>query len=131
MKQIERVLLVDDDEITNRANKRNILTSNCCLEVDVVSNGQEAIEYFKRIQENKLKVDLMLLDLKMPVMDGFDFLEKYKDLPTDLKASKVFGLTSSASFYDLEKLKAYVDITGHIYKPFATTDFINLLDKHF
>ena len=131
MQQLHRVLLIDDDETTNLMNKRNILNANLSTHVDAVSSGQEALDYFHRIENLTLPLDLILLDIQMPEMDGFEFLEIYKKLDSKYKAKHIFGLTSSASFYDLVKINAYVDITDHIYKPFTTMDYVSLIKKHF
>lgn len=131
MNKLHRVLLIDDDAMTNTLNKRAILGANLATHVDFVTSGQEALDYFQQIKNITLPLHLILLDIKMPEMNGFEFLEIYKNLEPQYKAEKVFGLTSSASFYDLEKLKSYVDITGHFFKPFTTRDFLTLVEEHF
>ena len=131
MKQLHRVLLIDDDETTNMMNKRNILNANLSAHVDAVTSGQDALDYFHRIENITLPLDLILLDIQMPEMNGFEFLEIYKNLDPKYKAKHIFGLSSSASFYDLVKINAYIDITDHIYKPFTTMDYISLVNKYF
>lgn len=131
MKVLHRVLLIDDDETTNLINKRNILNANLSTHVDAVTSGQEALGYFHRIDNITLPLDLILLDIQMPEMDGYEFLEIYKNLDERYKAKHTFGLSSSASFYDLVKIKTYVDITDHIYKPFTTMDYVSLVKKYF
>ena len=131
MEKLHRVLLIDDDETTNLINKRNIKHANLSTHVDAVTSGQEALDYFHRIENITLPLDLILLDIHMPEMNGFEFLEIYKNLPPKYKAKHIFGLTSSASFYDLVKINSYIDITDHIYKPFTTMDYVSLIKKHF
>ena len=131
MELLHRVLLIDDDETTNLINKRNILNANLSTHVDAVTSGEEALDYFHQIDNITLPLDLILLDIQMREMNGFEFLEIYKNLDPKYKAKHIFGLTSSASFYDLVKIKTYVDITDHIYKPFTTMDYVSLVKKYF
>ena len=83
--KLNRVLLIDDDPMTNEINKRNIHQANLSTHVDVVLGGREALDYFQRIENITLPLDLILLDIKMPEMDGFEFLEIYKILHPNIK----------------------------------------------
>ena len=116
---LEFTLLVDDDATTNHVNKRLLDRSGVSGEVRVALNGKEALKYLKALaeQEQPLRPDLILLDLKMDQMDGFLFLDHYTQLPASQKARMLVALTSSASFYDLARLKKYPDVADHIYKP--------------
>jgi CheY-like chemotaxis protein len=68
----------------------------------------------------------------MPVMDGFEFLEEYENLPQELKnCVLVMMLTSSASFYDLERLKQHSAVLRHISKPLQEAHITEIMETYF
>ncbi len=126
-------MLVDDDETTNYLNKRLLTRMNITDQIEVVTNGEEALRYLTNaIDNNQPLPDLMFLDIKMPVMDGFEFLDQYHQLPESAqKCIVVMMLTSSASFYDLEKLKKYNAVQQHISKPLEEAHVREILQDYF
>ncbi|RNI25962.1 response regulator [Rufibacter latericius] len=133
MKKLNLILLVDDDETTNYLNKRLLTRMEIAENIEVVTNGEEALNFLKEaIAAGQPLPDLMFLDIKMPVMDGFEFLDQYHQLPeTAQKCILVMMLTSSASFYDLEKLKKYNAVEQHISKPLEEAHVREILNQHF
>lgn len=71
MKQIENILLIDDSKPTNFFNQRIIGKSDCIQKVLVAENGKEALD----ILESGIVPDVIFLDLNMPVMNGWEFLD--------------------------------------------------------
>ena len=130
MKQIQRVLLIDDDDTTNYINERGLLKNDLAIQVDIVKDGEAALKYLQN-PKSPLRLDLILLDIKMPGMDGFTFMEMYQQLEPKLKATKLFALTSSASLYDLHKLKDYPDVVDHLYKPLKEEVVVKAVIEHF
>lgn len=133
MKRLNLILLVDDDETTNYLNKRLLDRMDIADHIEVATNGDEALKFIRTSEEEyNVLPDLMFLDIKMPVMDGFEFLETYHQLPDHLKQSiVVMMLTSSASFYDLERLKKYSAVEKHISKPLQEEHVREILKEHF
>ncbi|MBA9076629.1 MULTISPECIES: response regulator [Rufibacter] len=133
MEKLSRILLIDDDEITNYMNKRVLNKAEIAQHIDVVTDGQAALDYLASAEHanSSLPLDLILVDIKMSVMDGFDFLDQYQHLPEGKKAKKLFALSSSASFYDLHKLKEFPDVDGHLSKPLTQADALALVNEHF
>jgi CheY-like chemotaxis protein len=131
------ILLVDDDETTNFVNTRLLTRMNIAKEIKSVSNGKEALEFLKascgeNSGEGNVCPDLIFLDIKMPVLDGFGFLEKYREEGLDhLDHIIIMMLTSSASFYDLEKLKKYEKVKKHLPKALTENDVREILKEHF
>jgi CheY-like chemotaxis protein len=97
---INKILLVDDDPAANYLSKELLLSLNVAKEIEVAENCIRALEMLKKPD----CADVILLDIKMPGIDGFDFLERLKSL--NLKKNvKVYMLTSSLRAED--KLKAF------------------------
>jgi CheY-like chemotaxis protein len=135
MKLLKTILLIDDDETTNYLNHRLLSRMEIADVIRVVTNGDEALEYLKKAfagMEDHPRPDLIFVDIKMSVMDGFEFLDEYKKFNDFEKSHTVMMmLTSSASFYDLEKLKQYPDVRKHYSKPLAEADVREILEQNF
>jgi CheY-like chemotaxis protein len=129
------ILLVDDDETTNHVNKRLLTRMNVAREIKVLTNGQEAIDYLSQsgvAEGSNLCPDLIFLDIKMPVMDGFTFLEAYEDSGNKpLDSVVILMLTSSASFYDLERLKDFPRVKKHFSKALTERDVKEIMEEYF
>lgn len=133
MKKLNCVLLVDDDSINNFINERLIRKANISEEVQVVLNGKEALDYLKRRSEayNKRSPDLILLDINMPVMDGFEFLEAFKKLDLkDKKSIVIVMLTTSTNPNDTQRLNNS-EVVGYINKPLTVKKLMDIVEAHF
>jgi CheY-like chemotaxis protein len=121
MKQF-KVLLVEDDEITNFLSE-TILSALGVTSVFATLNGMEGLTYLTQDCP-----DLILLDIAMPVMDGFEFLEeklKTGACPT----SKVAMLTSSIRKTDQDKASAFPEVIDYLEKPLSPEKVQKLLTK--
>jgi CheY-like chemotaxis protein len=133
---LNRILLVDDDDTTNHINHRMLTKAGVARQIDVRMQGQEALEYLMErdsigIGDGYRAPEVIFLDLKMPVMDGFTFLDQYKNLKEEMKAKVIFILSSSASFYDLHRLKNYPYVIETLDKPLSREYVLELMAKHF
>lgn len=108
------ICIIDDDPIYQFLINKIIGNSNAGHEVMFFANGKEAIDYFKLDLDNNLP-EIILLDLEMPVMDGWDFLKEINTLPTENTA--IYIVSSSISEEDKEKAKEFPKIKGHYSKP--------------
>ena len=133
MSESKCILVVDDDQTTVLLT-RLFLESMSLTDVHSSSNGQEAIDFIsehcKAQLEKKVCPDIVLLDLNMPVMDGFEFLEAYSKA-TDLAKEKIsiVILTSSDSKRDRDRIKEYnVEVSGYIVKPLTEEKIKPFLD---
>jgi len=134
---LKLIMLVDDDDTTNYLNQRLLEGLNAAEQILVVKDGEEALDYLTKACQSGSSgefpcPDLIFLDIKMPVMDGFEFLEAYKN--TSLRFEKeilIMMLTSSASFYDLEKLKQYPQVKKHYSKSLTELDVKDLMEEYF
>jgi CheY-like chemotaxis protein len=129
-KKLNCILLVDDDSednIYHRIILKKMDIANC---IDVVLNGLEALAYLKK--ENQIPPELIFLDINMPKMNGWEFLEQYKHLDAKQKAKVVIMiLTTSANPDHMKKAKEIEEVTGFETKPLDEAVMIEILNKHF
>ncbi|MFD2513470.1 response regulator [Pontibacter locisalis] len=132
---LELVMLVDDDNTTNYLNERLLREMKVAKKFVIVKNGREAIDYLKSAAagtEGVISPNLIFLDIKMPVMDGFSFLDEYQKEGLDASDQVIIlMLTSSASFYDLERLRNYKKVKKHYSKALTKHDVRELMETYF
>ncbi len=117
MKQrIHEILLVDDDEITNFCSQNLLASLQLADTITVANDGKEALTYIgEHWSKEKTAKKLIVLDINMPQMDGFEFLDELKKLALKPKIYVVF-LTSSDYQKDYIKAAQY-RILDYIEKP--------------
>jgi CheY-like chemotaxis protein len=128
VKKINKILLVDDDQVTNYLNNSVIEKLNLAEEVVMKANGLDAISFIKEVCKPLNQYpDLIFLDLTMPGMDGFEFLQEFEKLCASVKYDiYLVVLSSSNAGEDLIKLRQLGNYY-YIQKP-LTVD--KLLDIH-
>lgn len=119
MEKFDKILIIDDDHINNFLFSRIIKLSGVSEDVETEKNASSALDALINNIATKQKLpDIIFLDINMPVMDGWQFLEKYKELPKRIKERiKLYMLSSSVSHVDIEKAKEYEDVVDYISKP--------------
>ncbi|HYG02573.1 MAG TPA: response regulator [Chryseosolibacter sp.] len=118
------VLLVDDDPVFNFVHKKILEGSGFVREVDVALNGEEALMLFNEyFSGTRMLPDLILLDLNMPVMDGFSFLDALKGIPMKRTHNLDIAIvTSSSDPRDIAKAQTY-GIKKFMNKPLTPDSF--------
>lgn len=112
----KKILLVDDDQLNNLINTR-IITKFSDYTVDAFTSGREGLKYLHAC-ERDLFPEIIFLDINMPVMDGWEFLEEYQKFSEDMTSSTaVIMLTSSIDIRDIEKAKQYRSVRDFMSKP--------------
>jgi CheY-like chemotaxis protein len=126
--QLNCILLIDDDEPTNFLNRLTLEQTGCSRTIHVTQSGEEALDFLR----NTERPDLIFLDVNMPAMDGWEFLEHYRSLPSDRKADIVLiMLTTSLNPDDELRTKAIPEVSGFENKPLSQQRVEQLLDKYF
>ena len=132
MKQLNCILLIDDDEPTNFLNKKTLEQSNCARHIKIAHSGQAALDYLRGSDDEYLRPDLIFLDINMPAMDGWEFLAQYKTLPKEKKADTILiMLTTSLNPDDEKRTLAIPEISGFEHKPLSKVRLEKLLNKYF
>jgi len=107
-------LLIDDNYIDNFVTRKILESSNFAEEIIVVRSATEAIA---SLGEGKIKPDVIFLDVRMPQMSGFEFLEEYDKIEIEKGEIKIFMLSSSLDPMDMRKSTDNKYITQFIHKP--------------
>lgn len=131
MKHLKKLILVDDDEIIVYLTKRLVKETNLVELTKVFGNGSDAINYLKENCNNThLLPEIIFLDLFMPIMDGWQFLEEYALLKPKIdKQIIIYIITSSVSPEDIIRAKNIKEVTDYIIKPITKENFIAILEK--
>lgn len=125
MKKIDLAYIVDDDEIIIYLTGEIIKKSNFCERTETFTDGLQAIERLKlAIPNEEILPEVILFDLNMPVMDGWEFVNEYLKLPLKNEIP-LFIFTSSINPADKDKSFSFRAIKGFIQKPLT----IQKLDK--
>ncbi len=129
-RKLNTILLVDDDEEDNYFHSIVINKLNIVNQIDVANNGLEALSYLKD-RKNSLP-DVIFLDLNMPKMNGWEFLEEYKLLSPEQKAKVLIViLTTSANPDDVRRAKEMEEVSGFSTKPLSEEFLDKLIADHF
>lgn len=134
--ELNCILLIDDDEPTNFLNTLILEQAGCARHIRIARSGQEALDYLQRcggtVEEEWPRPDLIFLDINMPAMDGWEFLEQYRSLPAERKADIVLiMLTTSLNPDDEVRTKDMPDVTGFEHKPLSLPRLGCLLQRYF
>ncbi len=131
MSKLKKILLIDDDTINNFIviNKLN----NIALSLDAVSvlNGREGLDYLNKcILENLDFPELILLDINMPVLDGWGFLDEFEKLEKNYQQkTAIYMVSSSVYIEDIEKAKEYSQIKQFISKPLSKDKLTDIIQS--
>lgn len=112
-----KVLLLDDNPLDNFVNKKLIEQNNFALKVEMFESAIEVLAYLKKEQTDHLP-DIIFLDIMMPLMDGFTFLEEFEKLDKRIQNKcKIVMVSSSESFKDLNRANKNPFVYKFLNKP--------------
>lgn len=131
MAKISKILLIDDDKTTNFLNQLLLEDLGVAEQVLVAENGQEALQLIGQQPGFGASSTLILLDINMPVMNGFEFLEAYQKLEFAHKHTVIIVmLTTSLNPRDVTRLEQ-LPIQGFLSKPLRQEMVYGLMKQHF
>ncbi|WP_205504158.1 response regulator [Rufibacter psychrotolerans] len=138
MKKLRGILLIDDDDTNNFLNHRLLTRMQVSEKIREFRNGKQAFDYLYSVSQGHydaasseyFKPALILLDINMPVMDGFEFLSLFEKLNEDFRKDVVLALlTTSEHSQDTERAAA--SKIAYLTKPLTTEKVQGLLDTYF
>ena len=135
MTKVNNIVIIDDDDVSNFIYKRVIETTKAANKITTFIRAREALDYLKEIATTTPEEfpDIIFLDINMPVMNGWQFLEQYQAIFNDLQGKKPVLCMLSSSVYqeDITKAYSYADVKEYISKPLTSQIMNNLILKHF
>ncbi|WP_268846225.1 response regulator [Flavobacterium aestivum] len=138
-KKLDCVLLIDDDSATNFINNMLIKKSGITDRIEIVLNGEEALAFLTKNGEHEsiesekfTQPQLIFLDINMPVMDGWEFIEAYEALDNYKKDDTVIVmLTSSFNSDDRTRAQTYDAISNFKNKILTLNMIQDIMNEHF
>lgn len=122
---MKSIYIIDDDKLFVFLTKKSIEETLVNTQIKEFGNGQSAIDFIKEIADKPdLLPDIIFLDLSMPIMDGWEFLNEYIALePAMKKKIKLYIFSSSISPHDIERANSIGSVTDFIIKPLSKERF--------
>ncbi len=129
MSTAKNIFLIDDDKLFIFLLKKTIGLTGINTNITDFIDGRKALEYLSdNASDPENLPDVIFLDLRMPIMDGWEFLEEYDSIVKNLsKKNKLFVFSSSISPFDIEKAKNDTNVTDFIIKPILKEKIIEIL----
>ena len=124
-----KVLLVDDDTIYQYIASKTLDATGLTQKIITCSNGEEAYRFLEKNMNNPQELpDVILLDVNMPVMNGWDFLHAFKNLHApSLKDIPIFLVTSSVNDADINYAHQFSNVQDYIVKPLVKEKLSTIL----
>ena len=135
-RKLHCILLIDDDEPTNFLNRMLIEEVDCAEHIQIFQSGQSALDYLTGsgsfANGQFPSPDLIFLDINMPAMNGWEFLDRYNKLDEEFKSRiTIVMLTTSFNPDDINRAKENAAISKFETKPLTSGKLKRVLKKHF
>lgn len=127
--KVRTVCIIDDDLIYQVTSKKMIQHVNATNNILIFSNGQEAFHFLlQTVTDTDALPDIIFLDVNMPYMDAWEFLEAYETIKTKLvKEITIYVISSSVSEKDIERAKKIPVVKDYYIKPITIAQYSEIL----
>ena len=130
MKKINNAWIIDDDKILSYILQRIMGSTHFCENIEIFQNGKEAINQLAVVKKDAEALpDIILLDLNMPVMDGWQFLDEFEKIKLDKKIT-LYIVSSSIDIQDHNKAKKYKTVSDFLIKPIGKKQIEQMMESY-
>ncbi|MBC6999721.1 response regulator [Cytophaga sp. FL35] len=131
MNENVNVCIIDDDDIYQYTMSAALESINSVNRIQVFLDGAEAMDFFlDNISNTEELPDVIFLDINMPIMDGFEFMEEYvKIKPKVGKQITIYMVSSSMDPKDIERSRKISEISDYIVKPIRETQLRTIIER--
>jgi len=125
------ICIVDDDDIYQYTVIKTLKSIDLDKNIIVFSDGEEALNFFlENINKEEELPDVVFLDINMPIMDGFQFMEEYAKIkPRVGKKINIYMVSSSVDPVDIERANNISDISDYIIKPIKPGELKSIIES--
>ena len=131
--KLDCILLIDDNSANNYLHKRIIDKSGIAKKVVAIDMAHKALDYLKSVENSRFSgPDIIFLDINMPLMNGWEFIEEYKKIYGNQKKEIItFMITTSLNPDDEKRAMNIPLIQGFRKKPLSLDILQDIVEKHF
>ncbi len=124
------ICIIDDDKIYQFASSKLLKKYHSDIDVICFDDGMNGLDFLRENASNLANIpDVLLLDINMPVIDGWTFLDiLMKEIPAVTEKMRIYIVSSSIDTRDLEKVKEYDIVKEYLVKPLNSDDYNGLFD---
>ncbi|OXB01605.1 response regulator [Flavobacterium pectinovorum] len=120
---LKPVFLLIEDNLIDQLVIKQLIKKSLDSDINITNNGREGLEWLYNHQDLNQTL-IILLDIQMPIMNGFDFLEEYDKLSDEFKKeNQIYVLSSTLDSDEIKKIKENNYVTEFLNKPFPIEDF--------
>ncbi len=131
MHQIEHVCIIDDDEIYIFLIKKSLAALDLDSSINSYANGVDALKGITSLIDQQQPIpEIIFLDINMPIMDGWEFLNAFREIQAKLPSQiPIYIISSSIAAEDKEKAKRFPEIAGYLSKPVELETLASIIHK--
>lgn len=121
-------IIIDDSRLDCLIAEKVIQNSRRHLTVTSFSNAVEALDSIRKSTEEASAKTILIVDIQMPLMNGFEFIEAFEKLPQDIQENYIVNvLTSSTNRSDINRIQSYRSVRSQLNKPLTPQAFASIL----